>query len=162
MPMSQLQSKACEHTLATITSTNSLPIFSHPQITTALLKFLTTMSSGMMDTEPGGESDQYQSQKTITNPHSKQGGQMGNPETQIDAVDSEQAKQQAERREKTAENVRYGQTISEGGMGGKTTEAGGSANQGDGYGGTEAQQGGYDDQESRRDQGYGPGSGVGA
>ena len=29
-----------------------------------------------------------------------------------------------------AENLKYGQTISEGGMGGKTTESGGSANQG--------------------------------
>lgn len=51
-------------------------------------------------------------------------------ETQVDAVDSEQQKQNAERGAKTAENVRYGQTISEGGMGGKTTEAGGNANQG--------------------------------
>lgn len=51
-------------------------------------------------------------------------------ETQVDAVDSEQQKQNAERGAKTAEKVRYGQTISEGGMGGKTTEAGGNANQG--------------------------------
>lgn len=45
-------------------------------------------------------------------------------------MDSRQEQQQAERGERTAENVRYEQTISEGGMGGKTTEAGGSANQG--------------------------------
>lgn len=45
---------------------------------------------------------------------------------------SQQEQQKAERGERTAENVRYGQTISEGGMGGKTTEAGGSANQGKG------------------------------
>lgn len=43
---------------------------------------------------------------------------------------SQQEQQKAERGEKTAENVRYGQTISEEGIGGKTTEAGGSANQG--------------------------------
>jgi len=51
-------------------------------------------------------------------------------ETQVDSVDSQQEQQNAERGEKTADNVRYGQNISEGGMGGKTTEAGGSANQG--------------------------------
>lgn len=53
-------------------------------------------------------------------------------ETQPDAVTSQQEQQKAERGEKTAENVRYGQSISEGGMGGKTTEAGGTANQGNG------------------------------
>ena len=41
-----------------------------------------------------------------------------------------QAQQKAERGEKTAENARYGQAISEEGMGGMTTEARGSANQG--------------------------------
>lgn len=41
-----------------------------------------------------------------------------------------QQQQKAERGEKTAENIRYGQTISEEGMGGKTTGAGGSANRG--------------------------------
>lgn len=51
-------------------------------------------------------------------------------ETQADTVDSQQDQQNAERGAKTAENVRYGQAISEGGMGGKTTEAGGIANQG--------------------------------
>ena len=43
---------------------------------------------------------------------------------------SQQEQQRAERGERTAENVRYGQTISEEGMGGKTTEAGGSATKG--------------------------------
>ncbi|KAL9039646.1 MAG: hypothetical protein Q9180_002404 [Flavoplaca navasiana] len=82
-----------------------------------------------MDTEPGGEGNQYESIQTVTNPHSKQGGQMGEPETQPDAVKEQQAQDKADRGARTAENVRYGQTISEGGMGGKTTEAGGSANQ---------------------------------
>ena len=31
----------------------------------------------MMDTEAGGESTQYESIKTVTVPHSKQGGQLG-------------------------------------------------------------------------------------
>lgn len=51
-------------------------------------------------------------------------------ETQPDAVAEQQEQDKADRGAQTAENIRYGQTISEGGMGGKTTEAGGSANQG--------------------------------
>lgn len=51
-------------------------------------------------------------------------------ETQLNAVDSQLEQQKAARGANTAENVRYVQTISEGGMGGKTTEAGGFANQG--------------------------------
>ncbi|KAL6717485.1 hypothetical protein ACLMJK_005400 [Lecanora helva] len=120
------------------------------------------MSSNLMDTAPGGESDQYESIKTVTNPHSKQGGQMGDPETQVDAVDSQQQQQNAERGARTAENMRYGQTISEGGMGGKTNESEGSANQGLGYGGADGETGSNNAEETRRNQGYGPGSGVGA
>lgn len=48
------------------------------------------------------------------------------------AVSSQQQQQKVQRGEKTAENVRYGQKISEEGMGGRTTEAGGNANQGKG------------------------------
>lgn len=117
--------------------------------------------SGLMDTEPGGEGSQYESIQTVTKPHTKQGGQMGEEETQPDAVTSQQEQQKAERGKKTAENARYGQTISEEGMGGKTTEAGGSANQ-DGFGASDAQEGTDNAEESRWDQGYGPGSGVGA
>ncbi|CAO1604579.1 hypothetical protein XANCAGTX0491_008125 [Xanthoria calcicola] len=119
------------------------------------------MSSGLMDTEPGGEGDQYESIQTVTNPHSKQGGQMGEPETQTDAVQEQQDQDRAARGARTAENVRYGQTISEGGMGGKTTEAGGTANQG-GYGSIDGQAGQDSAEETRQEQGYGPGSGVGA
>ncbi|KAL9138064.1 MAG: hypothetical protein Q9175_000717 [Cornicularia normoerica] len=146
------------------------------------------MSSGLMDTEAGGEGSQYavsnlvaQQQLTML-PDTSQSRQSQNhtlskavkwavsavpaliatkEETQPDAVTSQQKQQKAEREGKTAENVRYGQTISEEGMGGKTTEAGGSANQ-DGFGVTDAQGGIDDAEESRRNQGYGPGSGVGA
>lgn len=45
-------------------------------------------------------------------------------------MDEQQAQAKAERGEKTAENVRYGQGISEGGMGGMTTEGQGGGNQG--------------------------------
>lgn len=51
-------------------------------------------------------------------------------ETQTDAVAEQQEQDKADGGAQTAENVRYGQNMSEGGMGGKTTEAGGSANQG--------------------------------
>ncbi|MCJ1458252.1 hypothetical protein MMC28_008623 [Mycoblastus sanguinarius] len=119
------------------------------------------MSSGLMDTDAGGESSQYESIQTVTKPHPKQGGQMGNEETQPDFVTSQQQQQHAERGAKTAENVRYGQAISEEGMGGKTTEAGGTANQG-GYGETSAQEDTDDVEKTRQQQGYGQGSGVGA
>ena len=51
-------------------------------------------------------------------------------ETQVDAAQEQQDQAQAEKGEKTAENVRYGQAISESGFGGKTTEDSGGANQG--------------------------------
>ena len=51
-------------------------------------------------------------------------------ETQVDATDSQQEEQQSEKGAKAAENIRYGQNISESGMGGMTTEAQGNANQG--------------------------------
>ncbi|MCJ1259397.1 hypothetical protein MMC24_007234 [Lignoscripta atroalba] len=88
------------------------------------------MSSGLMDTEAGGEGNQYESIQTVTKPHSKQGGQMGVEETQPDSVPSEKHQAKAERGEKTAENVRYGEAISEHGFGGETTGNSGSANQG--------------------------------
>ena len=54
-------------------------------------------------------------------------------ETQPDAVIQQQEQAKADRGAQTAENIRYEQTISEGGMGGKTTEAGGNPNQGSLY-----------------------------
>ncbi|KAL8991379.1 MAG: hypothetical protein Q9177_000191 [Variospora cf. flavescens] len=124
------------------------------------------MSSGLMNTEPGGEGDQYQ------------------PETQPDAVNQQQEQSKADRGVRTAENIRYGQTISEGGMGGMTTEAGGSANQGSsspsqwiqdssdvplmvdligGYGSIDTQSNQDGAEASREAQGYSTGgSGVGA
>ncbi|MCJ1414278.1 hypothetical protein MMC32_000604 [Xylographa parallela] len=119
------------------------------------------MSSSMMDTEPGGENTQYESINTQQKPHSKQGGQMGEPETSVDAVPSVQQQEKAERGEKTAENIRYGEAISEHGFGGETTGNSGQANQG-GYGSTDAQEETVDAAKTREQQGYGSGSGVGA
>ena len=50
--------------------------------------------------------------------------------SQNDTVESQQQAQKAERGEKTAENIRYGEALSEHGMGGETTGNSGRANQG--------------------------------
>ncbi|KAL8809988.1 MAG: hypothetical protein Q9223_002711 [Gallowayella weberi] len=86
---------------------------------------------------------------------------VAEPETQPDAVTQQQEQDKADGGARTAENVRYGQNISEEGMGGKTTEAGGHANQG-GDGSTYAQDAQDSAEETREEQGYGSGSGVGA
>ncbi|KAL8658310.1 MAG: hypothetical protein Q9226_001090 [Calogaya cf. arnoldii] len=127
-----------------------------------------------MDTEPGDMSPSKRSQIHTLNKavkwavgfklHFEDVAQLTpnlDPETQPDAVKEQQEQDKADRGERTAENVRYGQTISEGGMGGKTTEAGGSANQA-GYGSTDGHAGQDNAVETRQEQGYGPGSGVGA
>jgi len=120
------------------------------------------MSSNLMDTEPGGESTQYESINTSNTPHAKQGGQMGEPQTEVDSKSSEQQQEKNERGEKTAENIRYGEAISEHGFGGETTGNSGQANQGTGFGSTEFRDNSEDATKTRKDQGYGPGSGVGA
>ncbi|KAJ9618568.1 hypothetical protein H2204_012987 [Knufia peltigerae] len=108
-----------------------------------------------MDTVPGGETPQYESIKTQTLPTSKQRGQLGSgPNT------SEEASISDDRAQKTADNIRYGQNISEFGVGGKTSSSIGSASQEGGFGGTPDQSSKQPD--SRPKQGYGPGSGVGA
>ena len=56
--------------------------------------------------------------------HNKSTGQLGDSSdntTTDPTKTAENTQRQAERGEKTAENIRYGQTISEGGMGGMTT-----------------------------------------
>ena len=62
--------------------------------------------------------------------------------------------------------MRYGQNISESGIGGMTTGNSGSANQGDGFeraaGGSQSAGAKDEAEASRTEQGYGPGSGVGA
>jgi len=118
------------------------------------------MSASLMDTEPGGESTQYESIDTVEKGHAKQGGQLGNVETQ-EATSGEQLKSDSGKGEMAAENIRYGQSISEEGVGGQTTGGIGEASSGSGDGGTEADQntenvGDHD----RKAQGYGPGGGI--
>lgn len=105
-------------------------------------------------------------------------------ETQTDSNPSREEQQKSERGGKTSENIRYGEAISEHGFGGETTTSSGETQQGlcwspyqalvrsgcfsdcsfnvDGLGGTSAQIDEGDAAQSRREQGYGRGSGVGA
>ena len=65
------------------------------------------------------------------------------------------AKEKTERGEQTAENIRYGQGISESGVGGFTTTSSGSAAQ-EGYGRQQQQQQDEADTvQSRKAEGYG-------
>ncbi|CZT17380.1 uncharacterized protein RCC_03214 [Ramularia collo-cygni] len=108
------------------------------------------MSSNLMKTEKGGEQTQYESITSTAPPHSKSGGQMGSVETTEDPEKTEEGK--AAKRahgEKTAENVRYGQGISE--------TVGDTINQTG-----KADVGGDEKADGRAAAGYGGGSGVGA
>ncbi|KAK5146006.1 hypothetical protein LTR16_007691, partial [Cryomyces antarcticus] len=92
------------------------------------------MSSGLMDTEAGGEGTQYESIKTVTEPHKKSSGQLGGAEPHTAAPTSDasvpsEASAGNERGDTTAENIRYGQNTSESGMGGMTTTSSGGADQ---------------------------------
>ncbi|OQU99849.1 hypothetical protein CLAIMM_05425 isoform 1 [Cladophialophora immunda] len=97
----------------------------------------------------------YESIKTETVPTSKQRGQLGGgPNTSESLFVSE------DRGRQTADNIRYGQNILESGMGGKTAAQDGQAGQEGGYGGTQDQAEGQKD--TRPQQRYGGGSGIGA
>ncbi|KAH6683075.1 hypothetical protein B0J14DRAFT_137925 [Halenospora varia] len=113
----------------------------------------------MIDTEPGGEQTQYEGTQTFVKRHAKSSGQFDDNETKTEAVD-QLRKEKQERGEKTAENIRYGEAISEHGMGGETIGNSGKANQDVGYGGAEDD--GAQTKQTRREQGYSEGSGVGA
>ncbi|KAI9718242.1 MAG: hypothetical protein M1812_004232 [Candelaria pacifica] len=121
------------------------------------------MSDKLMDTVPGGESDQYESQKTLSNPTPKQGGQMGEPSTQDpNPISKPPNPDKKERGEKTAENIRYGESLSEHGFGGETTGNSGSKGQEGGFGGVNEKITDDSAEKTRKVQGYGSGSGVGA
>ncbi|KAE9982829.1 hypothetical protein EG328_010568 [Venturia inaequalis] len=111
------------------------------------------MSSKLMDTEVGGEQTQYESIQTVTKPQPKERGQLG-ATSEITSTPSAQSSDPVskERGEKTAENIRYGQAISEQGVGGFTAPEMNS--------GSATQEGGSRQQEEdtgsmRREQGYG-------
>ncbi|KAK3064151.1 hypothetical protein LTS18_009723 [Coniosporium uncinatum] len=127
------------------------------------------MSDKLMDTEVGGETSQYalfsthpdtrsrnliaqrryESIQTVTKPHSKEGGQISDTPTRSDPSETGPSEDRAA---KTAENIRYGQNMSESGMGGMTNQTG-SANSEGGFG-EETSSDGADPGQSRREQGY--------
>ncbi|KAK2627544.1 hypothetical protein QTJ16_003510 [Diplocarpon rosae] len=104
----------------------------------------------LMDTEPGGENTQYESQNTFTQPPKKSTGQFGTDSNETTEAEVQQATEKRERGEKTAEKIRYGEAISEHGFGGETVGNSGEAGAGE-----------APLEQSRREQGYGGGSGVG-
>lgn len=106
------------------------------------------MSSNLMKTDPGGEQTQYESITSSAPPHSKSGGQLGSASTTTDPSKTEEVQEEKrEQGEKYAENVRYGQGISE--------RVGDTVNQ---TGETNREEEGSD---ARAAAGYGSGSGVG-
>jgi hypothetical protein len=126
------------------------------------------MSSNLMNTEPGGEQTQYvlipshstinffdmlsryEGAATEVQAHKKSTGQLGHASentTTNPRKTSEATEKQTERGERTAENIRYGQTISEGGMGGMTSGQQGEADK----------VGDVDAEKQRRAAGYGGG-----
>lgn len=104
----------------------------------------------------------YEGAKIFTQPPTKQVGQIGaSSESANSKVDSQASQDKSERGEKTAENVRFGEAISEHGFGGETTSSSGQAHQAGSDRRTEDARHG-DQTQSRRAQGYGPGSNIGA
>ncbi|PQE32949.1 replication factor c subunit 5 protein [Rutstroemia sp. NJR-2017a WRK4] len=109
----------------------------------------------LMDTERGGENTQYESIHTYIEPHAKDSGTFKDPNP--NEAEQKAAAEKRERGEKTAENIRYGEAISEHGMGGETVGNSRGVNP---PGGEESVEEKGD--KARHAQGYGPGSGVGA
>ncbi|KAH6722027.1 hypothetical protein BKA61DRAFT_538811, partial [Leptodontidium sp. MPI-SDFR-AT-0119] len=111
----------------------------------------------LMDTEPGGENTQYESEDTFVKHPKKSTGQFGATQPEEDTeADVHRAAQKQERGEKTAENVRYGEAISEHGFGGETV---GNSGKADDAGQTSSER--IRLERARGEMGYGEGSGVG-
>jgi len=95
-----------------------------------------------METSPGGENTQYESIKTITKEPAKGTGQLSDSKDESTPKDAPSN----ERGEKKAENIRYGQAMSEQGVGGFTAPSHNSGS---------AEEGAHGDAgQSRREQGY--------
>lgn len=108
-----------------------------------------TMSSGLMDTEKGGEQTQYEGEHTDMLPHKQEAGQLGgnsdpkragsHPLThtasavqgasteQPTSTDTSKTNEPNTQGITPADKIRYGQSIQEGGMGGKTNTTTGEA-----------------------------------
>ncbi|KAI7083450.1 hypothetical protein KC356_g7538 [Hortaea werneckii] len=118
------------------------------------------MSSNLMETEAGGETQQYEGDLGLKDPHKKSGGQLGHPQTTTDPSNTpEGAQTAAARTERNMENIRYGQTLSEtGGVGGMTQGQQGIGEK-DGFGGAVGERvsgdKSLDAAQERKEQGYG-------
>ncbi|CAG8958330.1 hypothetical protein HYFRA_00000686 [Hymenoscyphus fraxineus] len=119
----------------------------------------------MMDTEAGGEQTQYEGAQTTQTAqlpgHIKYTGQFNaTPRTPEKDDAFETLKKQ--RGEKTAENIRFGQAISQQGFGGKIVGNMGSAEKASAYGGVKDDGNAEKDtQRTRKEMGYGGGNEVG-
>ncbi|GAB1734281.1 hypothetical protein NU195Hw_g815t1 [Hortaea werneckii] len=118
------------------------------------------MSSNLMETEAGGETQQYEGDLGLKDPHKKSGGQLGQPQTTTDPSNTpEGAQAAAARTERNMENIRYGQTLSEtGGVGGMTQGQQGTGEK-EGFGGAVGERSSGDKSldavQERKGQGYG-------
>lgn len=104
---------------------------------------------------PANVFHRYESEHNDVIPNKKSGGQMGAPQTAVDVQPEAAAKEKAEKGLKTAENIRYGQGISETGAGGFTSTSSGDA-AADGFGRQkEKLDDAADAMQSRKAEGYG-------
>ncbi|KAJ4340695.1 hypothetical protein N0V87_002356 [Didymella glomerata] len=112
------------------------------------------MSSGLMETEKGGEQTQYEGEHTDMLPHKQEAGQLGASAVQGGSTEQPTSTDTSKTNEPNthgitpADKIRYGQSIQEGGMGGKTNTVTGEADKA------------TDDDSAakeRREQGYGGG-----
>jgi len=101
-----------------------------------------------MDTTPGGENTQYESIKTVTNPPKKQDGQFSDS---TPTPTPTKPTPSISRQDEIASNMRYGQAMSEQGVGGFTApdRNGGEADAEQDSGGS-----GSGAKQTRREQGY--------
>ncbi|WPH03410.1 Hypothetical protein R9X50_00629000 [Acrodontium crateriforme] len=117
-------------------------------------------NSKLMSTEIGGEGGQYEGDLGLVDQAKKSSGQLGAVDTTIDqSRTTEDLQRQKERGEQTAANIRYGQAISEEGMGGMTQGMTGQSSD-DGYGKVNQGVESANSETTKQAQGYGKGSGV--
>ncbi|KAI9739389.1 MAG: hypothetical protein M1818_005077 [Claussenomyces sp. TS43310] len=134
----------------------------------------------LMATEAGGEQTQlvlpyisgsghahqdlnrYEGASTFAQPHAKQDGQLGalSNSTTV-TTDATTVREKGDRGEGRVENTMYGQAASESGFGSKEINSSGAAQQ-SGDTKTERQEVDETTRQSRREQGYNDGSGVGS
>ncbi|KAH6619035.1 hypothetical protein C7974DRAFT_379148 [Boeremia exigua] len=116
------------------------------------------MTSNLMATEKGGEQTQYEAEASDMVPHKKEAGQLGASAAQggstLQPTSASDTKTNAPNTHgiTPAEKIRYGQSISEGGMGGQTVGMGGVVDKEEGTG------------DARKAMGYtegGEGDGIG-